>query len=71
MWHTISSQLHKKGKEYRDRCGVRKKGDFVDADMFVPESFPPISEDDRPVEDGISTDLLQEENSADNHSRLM
>ncbi|KIY69309.1 hypothetical protein CYLTODRAFT_489012 [Cylindrobasidium torrendii FP15055 ss-10] len=71
MWHTISSQLHKKGKEYRDRCGVRKKGDFVDADMFVPESFPPISEDDRPVEEEIPTDLLQEENSAENHSRLI
>ncbi|KAK0198015.1 hypothetical protein F5146DRAFT_1130959 [Armillaria mellea] len=40
LWSSISSQLRKKGKEYRKRCAVRKRAD--QAPTFVPAFFPPL-----------------------------
>ncbi|KAK0245331.1 hypothetical protein EDD85DRAFT_800629 [Armillaria nabsnona] len=40
LWSSISSQLRKKGKEYRKRCAVRKRAD--QASTFIPAFFPPL-----------------------------
>ncbi|KAK0506463.1 hypothetical protein EDD18DRAFT_32642 [Armillaria luteobubalina] len=40
LWSSISSQLRKKGKEYRKRCTVRKRADQTST--FIPAFFPPL-----------------------------
>ncbi|KAK0245294.1 hypothetical protein EDD85DRAFT_13428 [Armillaria nabsnona] len=42
LWSSISSQLRKKGKEYRERCAVRKRAN--QASTFIPAFFPPLPE---------------------------
>ncbi|KAK0232752.1 hypothetical protein IW262DRAFT_1259998, partial [Armillaria fumosa] len=44
LWGSISSQLRKKGKEYRKRCAVRKRAEQASKDTFIPAFFPPLPE---------------------------
>ncbi|KAJ3997585.1 hypothetical protein F5050DRAFT_1750599 [Lentinula boryana] len=46
MWESISRQLGRKCKEYRDRCAHRIKAENADNKTFVPALFPPLSEDE-------------------------
>ncbi|KAK0478174.1 hypothetical protein IW261DRAFT_1482258 [Armillaria novae-zelandiae] len=42
LWSSISSQLRKRGREYRKRCAVRKRSDQASKDTFIPAFFPPL-----------------------------
>ncbi|SJL05399.1 uncharacterized protein ARMOST_08766 [Armillaria ostoyae] len=44
LWSSISSQLRKRGREYRKRCAVRKRSDQASKDTFIPAFFPPLPE---------------------------
>ncbi|KAE9400953.1 P-loop containing nucleoside triphosphate hydrolase protein [Gymnopus androsaceus JB14] len=44
MWRSISRQLDRKGKEYRNRCAVRIRAENADEKTFVPALFPPLPE---------------------------
>ncbi|PBK60035.1 hypothetical protein ARMSODRAFT_898604 [Armillaria solidipes] len=44
QWSSISSQLRKKGKEYRKRCAVREHADQASKDIFTPVFFPSLPE---------------------------
>ncbi|KAK0440419.1 uncharacterized protein EV420DRAFT_1650550 [Desarmillaria tabescens] len=69
LWSSISSQLRKKGKEYRKRCAVRKHADQSSKDTFTPAIFPPLPEVS-PSEIKGMPDLRPDE-TAQIHSRLV
>ncbi|KAJ3777202.1 hypothetical protein FB446DRAFT_718464 [Lentinula raphanica] len=46
MWESISRQLSRKGKEYRDRCSYRIKPENADDQTFIPALFPPLLEEE-------------------------
>ncbi|KAK0444957.1 uncharacterized protein EV420DRAFT_1721599 [Desarmillaria tabescens] len=69
LWSSISSQLRKKGREYRKRCAVRKRADQASKDTFIPAFFPPLPEV-LPVEIEDIPDLRPDE-TAQVHSRLV
>ncbi|KAF9033219.1 hypothetical protein BDZ89DRAFT_983953 [Hymenopellis radicata] len=70
LWDSISSQLRKKGRVYRERCSARKRSEIhADSDMFVPQTFPPLPEVSlSEIED--LPDLLPND-TAQVHSRLV
>ncbi|KAK0207964.1 hypothetical protein DFS33DRAFT_396866 [Desarmillaria ectypa] len=69
LWSSISSQLRKKGREYRKRCAVRKRADQASKDTFIPAFFPPLPEV-LPLEVEDIPDLRPDE-TAQVHSRLV
>ncbi|KAK0506583.1 hypothetical protein EDD18DRAFT_36674 [Armillaria luteobubalina] len=69
LWGSISSQLRKKGKEYRKRCAVRKRAEQASKDTFIPAFFPPLPEVS-PSEIENIPDLRPDE-TAQIHSRLV
>ncbi|KAK0475066.1 P-loop containing nucleoside triphosphate hydrolase protein [Armillaria novae-zelandiae] len=69
LWSSISSQLRKKGKEYRKRCAVRKRAEQASRDTFIPVFFPPLPEVS-PSEIESIPDLRPDE-TAQIHSRLV
>ncbi|PBK59143.1 hypothetical protein ARMSODRAFT_1027641 [Armillaria solidipes] len=69
LWSSISSQLRKKGKEYRKRCAVRKRAEQASRDTFIPAFFPPLPEVS-PSEIKSIPDLRPDE-TAQIHSRLV
>jgi len=42
LWDSISAQLCRKGKEYRDRCVWRNKPVNTGDNVFTPASFPAL-----------------------------
>ncbi|KAF9067282.1 hypothetical protein BDP27DRAFT_1328979 [Rhodocollybia butyracea] len=68
MWHSISRQLDRKGKEYRDRCAARIPGDTLGGKTFVPALFPPLPED---YENEPSTWLTEESEDDPVHTRFL
>ncbi|KAG7450801.1 uncharacterized protein BT62DRAFT_928080 [Guyanagaster necrorhizus] len=69
LWSSISSQLRKKGREYRKRCAVRKRADQASKDTFIPAFFPPLPEVLPSEIEGIPD--LRPDETAQVHSRLV
>ncbi|KAJ3908266.1 hypothetical protein F5879DRAFT_367138 [Lentinula edodes] len=65
MWESISRQLDRKGKEYRDRCAIRIKAEHAADRTFVPAFFPPLPE----TEEDEPFNWLADENPV--HSRFL
>ncbi|KAJ3877376.1 hypothetical protein F5051DRAFT_453113 [Lentinula edodes] len=65
MWESISRQLDRKGKEYRDRCAIRIRAEHAADRTFVPAFFPPLPE----TEEDESFNWLADENPV--HSRFL
>ncbi|KAK0506408.1 hypothetical protein EDD18DRAFT_1455735 [Armillaria luteobubalina] len=69
LWSSISSQLRKRGREYRKRCAVRKRSDQTSKDTFIPAFFPPLPEVLAPEIEDIPD--LRPDETAQVHSRLV
>ncbi|KAG7450840.1 uncharacterized protein BT62DRAFT_1001654 [Guyanagaster necrorhizus] len=70
LWSSISSQLRKRGEEYRKRCAVRMPADSqASKNIFIPAFFPPLPEVS-PSEIEDIPDLRPDE-TAQIHSRLV
>ncbi|KAJ3739795.1 hypothetical protein DFH05DRAFT_1546449 [Lentinula detonsa] len=69
LWASISRQLGRKGKEYRDRCAVRIKAKNAIDKTFVPALFPPLPD----VEEGEPISWLSDDLSDEDpvHSRFL
>ncbi|KAJ3757218.1 hypothetical protein EV360DRAFT_46501, partial [Lentinula raphanica] len=44
LWESVSRQLSRKSKEYKNRCAVRVKAKNVIDRTFIPALFPPLPE---------------------------
>ncbi|KAG7450843.1 uncharacterized protein BT62DRAFT_1001658 [Guyanagaster necrorhizus] len=70
LWSSISSQLRKKGEEYRKRCAVRMPADSqASKNIFIPAFFPPLPEVLPSEIEGIPD--LRPDETVEVHSRLL